>query len=171
MLRYGLPAQAVASVDQAHAQLEQSLIVSLRKLIDQGETDRIAQRSEDCIHVARLATFWLPINAQDLSKLSVSVTGPIGLVTIGNALHWMDEPSTLSTATSLPCPGGAIAIVTQGPPLWLGSALWQAKVREALERLYGPVSGNYNACPRGRLDAGNQRWSLAATSSIAGESM
>jgi hypothetical protein len=57
MFRYGLSAQAVTSIDQPDAQLEQSLIVSSRKLIDQGETDRIAQRSEDCIHVARLATF------------------------------------------------------------------------------------------------------------------
>jgi hypothetical protein len=57
MLRHGLSAQAVASVDQTHAQLEQSLIVSGRKLIDQGKTNRITQCSEDCIHVARLATF------------------------------------------------------------------------------------------------------------------
>jgi hypothetical protein len=62
MFRYGLSTQAVASVNQTYAQLEQGLIVSSRKLIDQCETNRIAQRSEDCIHVARLATFWLPIN-------------------------------------------------------------------------------------------------------------
>ncbi len=62
VFRYGLSTQAVASANQTHAQLEQSLIVSSRKLIDQGKTDRIAQCSEDCIHGARLATFWLPIN-------------------------------------------------------------------------------------------------------------
>ncbi|NEN07288.1 methyltransferase domain-containing protein [Diaminobutyricibacter tongyongensis] len=78
----------------------------------------------------------------DLPRLSVPLTGPIGLVTIGNALHWMDERSTLSAAASILRPDGAIAIVTQGPPLWLGPAPWQTRVREALESLYGPVSGN-----------------------------
>lgn len=79
---------------------------------------------------------------QDLPRLAAPVAGPIGLVTIGNALHWMDEQITLSAAASLLRPGAAIAIVTQGPPLWLGPAPWQTRVRQVLESLYGPVSGN-----------------------------
>lgn len=79
---------------------------------------------------------------RDLPTLAVPFAAPIGLVTIGNALHWMDELATLRSASSLLRPGGAIAIVTQGPPLWLGPAPWQRTVREALESLYGPVSGN-----------------------------
>ncbi len=96
---------------------------------------------------------------QDLRTFSAPVTGPIGLVTIGNALHWMDERSTLSTAASLLRPDGAIAIVTQGPPLWLGPAPWQTKVRKSLERLYGPVSGN---C-RTDQSAVDERRAMAAT--------
>ena len=79
---------------------------------------------------------------KDLSRLFSAIIRPVGLVTIGNALHWMDELSTLQAASDLVRPGGAIVIVTQGPPLWLGPAPWQRTVRLALEQIYGPVSGN-----------------------------
>ncbi|MGH1525982.1 class I SAM-dependent methyltransferase [Leifsonia sp. L25] len=79
---------------------------------------------------------------RDLPAVAVPFAAPIGLVTIGNALHWMDERATLRAASLLLRPGGAIAVVTQGPPLWLGAAPWQRMVREALESLYGPVTGN-----------------------------
>jgi len=82
---------------------------------------------------------------KDLSRLALPLFSPIGLVMIGNALHWMEELPTLRAASDLLRPGGAIAIVTQGPPLWLGSAPWQKVVRAALEQLYGPVSGNCRA--------------------------
>jgi len=95
---------------------------------------------------------------KDLSQLPALIR-PVGLLTIGNALHWMDEPTTLQVAASLLRPGGAIAIITQGPPLWLGPAPWQAQVREALEYLYGPVSGN---C-RTDLSALDERRATAAT--------
>ncbi|QNE37317.1 class I SAM-dependent methyltransferase [Leifsonia shinshuensis] len=78
----------------------------------------------------------------DLPVLAIPFAAPIGLVTIGNALHWMDERATLGAAAALLRPGGAIAVVTQGPPLWLGPAPWQRTVRSALESLYGPVTGN-----------------------------
>lgn len=57
MLRYGLSAQAVVSVDQTDAQFEQGLIISSRKLLDHSETDRIAQSSEDRIHVRQISNF------------------------------------------------------------------------------------------------------------------
>lgn len=100
---------------------------------------------------------------KDLSRLSVPITGPIGLVTIGNALHWMDERSTLHAAAALLRPGGAIAIITQGPPLWLGPAPWQMKVRKVLEQLFGPVSGN---C-RTDQSALDERLAMAATLGLA----
>ena len=66
----------------------------------------------------------------------------VGAVVIGNALHWMDEELTFASATALLRPGGAIAVVTQGPPIWLGTALWQVRLREALQRALGPITGN-----------------------------
>ncbi|MGY1844572.1 class I SAM-dependent methyltransferase [Modestobacter sp. SYSU DS0875] len=62
-----------------------------------------------------------------------------GAVVIGNALHWMDEFAALSSATALLRPGGGIAVITQGPPLWLGHTPWQTSVRAVLEEGRDPV--------------------------------
>jgi SAM-dependent methyltransferase len=65
---------------------------------------------------------------------------PVGAVVVGNALHWMDEAATLAAAAALLRPGGGLAVVTQGPPLWLGAAPWQQAVRSVLEDHLGPVT-------------------------------
>jgi SAM-dependent methyltransferase len=77
----------------------------------------------------------------DLPELRRRLSGPAGIdaVGIGNALHWMDEPAALQACAALLHPRGGIAVVTQGPPLWLGPAPWQQQVRQALEQLFGPV--------------------------------
>jgi len=65
---------------------------------------------------------------------------PVGAVVVGNALHWMDETVALAAGTALLRPGGGLAVVTQGPPLWLGPAPWQRAVRDVLEQFLGPVT-------------------------------
>ena len=65
---------------------------------------------------------------------------PAGALVVGNALHWMDEPAALADGAALLRPGGGLAVVTQGPPLWLGPAPWQQAVRGVLERSLGPVT-------------------------------
>ena len=60
-------------------------------------------------------------------------SGGAGAVVVGNALHWMDERSALSAAAALLRAGGGLAVVTQGPPMWLGESPWQQVVREVLE--------------------------------------
>jgi hypothetical protein len=65
---------------------------------------------------------------------------PFGAVVIGNALHWMDEGAVLRRSAGLLRPHGAVAVVTQGPPLWLGPAPWQVRVREVLEETVGSAS-------------------------------
>lgn len=69
------------------------------------------------------------------------LVGPVGAVVMGNALHLMDEPAALRACAGLLAPGAATAVVTQGPPLWLGSAPWQQRVRGVLEQVLGPVTG------------------------------
>lgn len=78
----------------------------------------------------------------DLPRLSSVCGRPVGAVVIGNALHWMDEAATLEASAALLRPGGALAVITQGPPMWLGTAPWQLAVRQTLEASSGPVSGN-----------------------------
>ena len=54
---------------------------------------------------------------QDPLKHSAPMTGPIGLVTTGIDLHWMDEQSTLRTTSPMPKTTDW-TIVRQGPT-WL----------------------------------------------------
>jgi SAM-dependent methyltransferase len=75
----------------------------------------------------------------ELARLHPGQAGA-GAVVIGNALHWMDEPATLRASAALLRPGGGIGVVTQGPPLWLGGARWQRRVREVLEQRLGPTT-------------------------------
>lgn len=78
----------------------------------------------------------------DLPRLGAVCGRSVGAVVIGNALHWMDEKATLIAAAALLRPGGAVAVITQGPPLWLGTAPWQVRVRQILQRSLGSVTGN-----------------------------
>jgi len=59
----------------------------------------------------------------------------------------MDETATLHDAAALLRPGGAVCIVTQGPPMWLGAAPWQLVIPRVLERRVGPVSGTCRTDP------------------------
>ena len=78
----------------------------------------------------------------DLPRLHSACDRPVGAVVIGNALHWMDEADTFRAGAALLRPGGALAVITQGPPMWLGTAPWQVAVRQTLETPAGPFSGN-----------------------------
>lgn len=76
----------------------------------------------------------------DVPKLAASMAGPVGAVVVGNALHWMDEPVALRACAETLRPRGAVAVLTQGPPLWLGSASWQVRVRQILRETLGSVA-------------------------------
>jgi SAM-dependent methyltransferase len=63
--------------------------------------------------------------------------GACALVTIANALHWMDAPTVFAACSRLLTPGGAVAIVTHGVPLWLGEGEWNRALRMYLESWTG----------------------------------
>jgi len=77
----------------------------------------------------------------DLPLLNELLVKPVGAVVVGNALHWMDEAVALRRCTGLLRPGGGVAVVNQGPPLWRGSAPWQSRVRTVLEHTLGQTGG------------------------------
>lgn len=72
----------------------------------------------------------------DLPRLAADL-GPFAAVTIGNALHWMDEPTVIAASQAAVRPGGGLAIVTQGPPLWLADTEWSRALRTVLETHLG----------------------------------
>ena len=56
----------------------------------------------------------------------------IDLLTVANALHFMDAASVFDEARALLRPGGGIAIVSHGLPLWLADTDWARAVNRFL---------------------------------------
>jgi ubiquinone/menaquinone biosynthesis C-methylase UbiE len=61
----------------------------------------------------------------------------VGGVTIAQALHWMNHRDLFRAVVPLLRPGGGVAVVTNGTPLWLQEADWSRALREFLERWLG----------------------------------
>jgi SAM-dependent methyltransferase len=57
----------------------------------------------------------------------------LGAVTIGQALHWMDHDTLFHELHPLLRPGGGVAVVTNGTPLWLQDSDWSRALRRHLE--------------------------------------
>jgi hypothetical protein len=69
----------------------------------------------------------------DLPALA-RLLGPssVAAVTVGQALHWMRREDLLRDAAELVRPGGGVAVVTNGTPLWLQDTAWSRALREFL---------------------------------------
>ncbi|TWH74758.1 class I SAM-dependent methyltransferase [Modestobacter roseus] len=63
--------------------------------------------------------------------------GRCDLLTVANALHWMDAPALFEAAHRGLAPSGAIAVITHGIPLWLGGAAWAKAVNAYLADWFG----------------------------------
>jgi SAM-dependent methyltransferase len=87
----------------------------------------------DMLQRARLAArdagvanaVWMLGADADLPAVGALLAGrSVGAVTVGQALHWMDHQALFSDAMPLLRPGGGIAVVTNGTPLWLQDTDW-----------------------------------------------
>ena len=56
-----------------------------------------------------------------------------GAVTIGQALHWMHYETLFQALIPLLRPGGGVAVITNGTPLWLQDSAWSRALRRFLE--------------------------------------
>ena len=63
--------------------------------------------------------------------------GRLAAVTVAQALHWMDHERLFAAARPLLRPGGGVAVVTNGEPLWLQDTAWSAALREVLSSYLG----------------------------------
>jgi ubiquinone/menaquinone biosynthesis C-methylase UbiE len=77
-----------------------------------------------------------------------------GAVTIGQALHWMRYRELIPALVPLLRPGGRIAVISNGTPLWLQDSSWSQALRGFLEQW----SGTRQASPCGTDDASRQRY-------------
>ncbi|MFI9813300.1 class I SAM-dependent methyltransferase [Saccharothrix variisporea] len=90
-----------------------------------------ARRAADVPNVS-----WVLGADTDLAALGPAV-GPVGAVTIGQALHWMDHERLFRTVHPLVRPGGGVAVFTNGTPLWLQDTEWSRALRGFLEHYLG----------------------------------
>jgi len=77
-----------------------------------------------------------------------------GAVTIGQALHWMRYRELIPALVPLLRPGGGIAVITNGTPMWLQDSPWSRALRGFLEQWLGTSPAN--TC--GTDDASQQRY-------------
>ncbi|MEQ0558375.1 class I SAM-dependent methyltransferase [Amycolatopsis sp. NEAU-NG30] len=101
---------------------------------------------------------WLLGADSDVGALTPLLgAGRLAAVTVAQALHWMDHERLFAAVRLLLRPGGGVAVVTNGEPLWLQDAAWSVALREVLEDYLGtPVR---SAC--GTDEASRQRYAAA----------
>ncbi|MFG3682635.1 class I SAM-dependent methyltransferase [Micromonospora chalcea] len=75
----------------------------------------------------------------------------VGALTVAVAIHFMDRDTLFEAARPLLRPGGGIAVVTNGEPLWTQDTGWSTALRGCLERMLGhPVTGRCQTDEDGR---------------------
>ncbi|MGX1615412.1 class I SAM-dependent methyltransferase [Micromonospora chalcea] len=75
----------------------------------------------------------------------------VGALTVAVAIHFMDRDTLFEAARPLLRPGGGIAVVTNGEPLWTQDTEWSPALRGCLERMLGhPVTGRCQTDEDGR---------------------
>ena len=81
---------------------------------------------------------WVLGSDEALPALATLAGGPVlDAVTVANAIHLMPEQRLLTAAAGALRPGGAIAIIANGTPLWQQPSDWSRAVRRALEEWLG----------------------------------
>ncbi|NBH12269.1 class I SAM-dependent methyltransferase [Amycolatopsis sp. SID8362] len=89
--------------------------------------------------------------------LPVFGNGRLAAVTVAQALHWMDHERLFSAVRPLLRPGGGIAVVTNGEPLWLQDTAWSAALRDVLSAYLGTPL--HRTC--GTAEASQERYAAA----------
>lgn len=152
--RRGYPAAAVDALVEALALTGDDLVVDLG--CGSGQLSRpLAARvravvgmdpEPDMLVLARLTaqqsgvanTSWVLGADSDLPALGALLGhGTIGALTIAVAIHWMDRDTLFRAARPLLRPGGGIAVVTNGTPLWLQDTEWSRTLQECMRQWLG----------------------------------
>ncbi|MDY0813109.1 class I SAM-dependent methyltransferase [Kitasatospora purpeofusca] len=81
---------------------------------------------------------WILGGDRDVPALqSLLGRGSLAMAVIGNAIHWMRHEELFAALVPLLRPGGGIAVVANGTPLWLQENNWSPALRTGLERYFG----------------------------------
>jgi SAM-dependent methyltransferase len=107
------------------------------------EPDMLAQGRRAASGQGLANVGWVVGTDADVPALrAVLGDGSVGVVTIGQALHWMRHDELFQNAFPLVRPGGGVAVLTNGTPLWLQDSEWSRALRACLEQWFGTRPGN-----------------------------
>ena len=116
------------------------------------EPDMLALARQAALEAGTVNATWLLGVDSDLHALGRLLgERAIGALTVAVAIHFMDRDRLFRDARALLRPGGGVAVITNGAPLWLQDADWSRALRECLERLVGqPVTTTCQTDEAGR---------------------
>ncbi|WP_300612400.1 class I SAM-dependent methyltransferase [Trebonia sp.] len=124
------------------------------------EPDMLARARQAATEQGVTNVSWLLGADTDIPAFAALLGGRrAGAVTIAQALHWMRYRELILALVPLLRPGGGIAVVTNGTPMWLQDSAWSRALRGFLYQWQG--SSPSNAC--GTDDASQQRYRDAIT--------
>lgn len=66
--------------------------------------------------------------------------GSVSALTVGQALHFIDAERLFANARALLRPGGGIAVIANGTPIWQQDSDWSRALRDALDNWFGRPS-------------------------------
>lgn len=117
-------------------QLTLPMAARVRAVIGVDPERDMLQRARDAARDAGVANVTWMLGADiDLPAIRALLgDGSVGVVTVGQALHWMDHRTLFANVAPLLRPGGGIAVVTNGTPLWLHDTDWSRALRQFLEQ-------------------------------------
>ncbi|WP_240742072.1 class I SAM-dependent methyltransferase [Micromonospora zingiberis] len=116
------------------------------------EPDMLALARQAAVDAATTNTAWVLGADRDVPTLGHLLgERTIGALTVAVAIHFMDRDALFRTIRPLVRPGGGVAVITNGVPLWSQDTRWSEALRGCLERLVGrPVTATCDTDAAGR---------------------
>jgi AMP nucleosidase len=119
------------------------------------EPDMLARARRAAAEQGVTNVSWVLGADTDLPALAALLGGSrAGAVTVGQAMHWMRYRELIPALVPLLRPGGGVAVISNGTPMWLQDSAWSRALRGFLEQW----SGSRPANPCGTDDASRQRY-------------
>lgn len=85
---------------------------------------------------------WIRGAATDLPDLAAE-HGPLSAITLANVIHLLDRNRLFADARRALGPGGRLALIANGTPLWLQDSDWSRALGGFLETWFGARSSNH----------------------------
>ncbi|WP_431903556.1 class I SAM-dependent methyltransferase [Micromonospora carbonacea] len=116
------------------------------------EPDMLALARRSALDAGVTNAGWLLGSDGDLPTLGRLLgEETVGALTVAVAIHFIDRDTLFRSARPLLRPGGGVAVITNGAPLWAQDAEWSRALRRCLERLLGqPVTATCQTDEAGR---------------------